>query len=268
MARIRTIKPEFFRHEGLFDLEERTGLPMRLAFAGLWTQADREGRFKWRPRTIKSQVLPFDAVDFATMLDALAQAGFVQKYQVDGEQYGVITSWSKHQAINHRESQSEIPPPETSSTCAPHVDDASGTRQTRVDDTCPESTGHARAEGKGREGKGRERNGLTHTHTARGVQFPAGWDEHQPFLDAWSSWCQHHVERFQPLTGPQQQMQVTDLSRQVFGPEQAAEWIRAAVAGGWRKIGKPWDRAGPPERAATGRKTLAEMLPPIEDGSG
>ena len=57
MARIRTIKPEFFRHEALFEAEHRAGLPLRLAFAGLWTAADREGRFKWRPRQLKLDVL-------------------------------------------------------------------------------------------------------------------------------------------------------------------------------------------------------------------
>ena len=48
MARIRTIKPEFFRHEALYEAEHETGLPLRVAYAGLWTAADREGRFQWK----------------------------------------------------------------------------------------------------------------------------------------------------------------------------------------------------------------------------
>jgi hypothetical protein len=39
MARIRTIKPEFFRHGGLFDAEIETGLPLRVAFAGFGAPA-------------------------------------------------------------------------------------------------------------------------------------------------------------------------------------------------------------------------------------
>jgi hypothetical protein len=46
MGRIRTIKPEFFSHEALFDGERETGLPLRLAFIGLLCQCDREGRFR------------------------------------------------------------------------------------------------------------------------------------------------------------------------------------------------------------------------------
>ena len=33
MARIRTIKPDFFRHYDLYQAEKETGLPVRLAFA-------------------------------------------------------------------------------------------------------------------------------------------------------------------------------------------------------------------------------------------
>jgi hypothetical protein len=88
MGRIRTIKPEFFTHEELFDLEEREGLPVRLAFIGLWTICDREGRFKWRPRSIKAQILPYDNVDFSRVLDALATRGFVVRYASDGEGKG------------------------------------------------------------------------------------------------------------------------------------------------------------------------------------
>jgi hypothetical protein len=43
--RIRTVKPEFFKHEKLFDLEKETGLPIRLAWVGLFAISDREGRF-------------------------------------------------------------------------------------------------------------------------------------------------------------------------------------------------------------------------------
>jgi hypothetical protein len=68
MARIRTIKPEFFRHADLYEAEKETGLPLRLAFAGLWTAADREGRFKWRPRELKLDCLPHDEVDFHACL--------------------------------------------------------------------------------------------------------------------------------------------------------------------------------------------------------
>ena len=136
MSRIRTIKPEFFRHEGLFDAEIETGLPLRVAFAGLWTAADREGRFRWRPRQLKLDVMPFDQVDFGTVLDALVEHGFVARYTSgDGVDLGFIPSWAKHQVINNRESSSVLPAPpddHASATRAPRVSHACATRQPRV----------------------------------------------------------------------------------------------------------------------------------------
>lgn len=139
MARIRTIKPAFFKHEELFDAEQASGLPLRLAFAGLWGQCDRDGRFAWRPRALKSDILPFDTVDFAAVLNALAERGFVIKYEAGGETFGHIPTWGKHQHINLREPASNIP--------EPPKDDA------RTVENIP-----ARVEGKGREqeGEGKE----------------------------------------------------------------------------------------------------------------
>ena len=51
--RIRSVLPEFFSHEDLYDLELASGLPVRLAYAGLWTWTDRRGVFEWRPRRLK-----------------------------------------------------------------------------------------------------------------------------------------------------------------------------------------------------------------------
>jgi len=144
--RIRTIKPEFFTHEDLFDLESETGLPIRVAFAGLWCAADREGRFKWEPRRLGVQILPYDQCDFSRVLDALTTRGFVCRYASGTSTFGVIPSFLDHQVINNREKDSELPEP------LEYLDpDASVTREPRVD--------HAgKAEGKGREGKGKEGN--------------------------------------------------------------------------------------------------------------
>ena len=145
--RIRTIKPEFFTHEGLFEAEQETKLPIRIAFAGLWCVADREGRFKWEPRRIGVQILPYDAIDFSRVLHALTTRGFIVKYRVNDAWFGFIPSFSKHQVINNRESDSVLPGFEENTAITEEID-ASGTREARED--------HA---GQG-EGKGRERKGI------------------------------------------------------------------------------------------------------------
>lgn len=150
MGRIRTVKPEFFTHGDLYDAEVEFNLPLRIAFAGMWCQADREGRFKWKPRELKTQVLPYDLCDFSRVLDALATRGFIVKYEYEGQQFGMIPSWTTHQFINNREQQSNLPNPTI------FIDiDASPTRDERVDHV---KTTRVVKEGKGREGDGRVKN--------------------------------------------------------------------------------------------------------------
>lgn len=110
MGRIRTIKPAFFKHEELFEAEKASSLPLRVAFSGLWTVADRDGRFAWKPRALKTDVLPYDDVDFVFVLEALVKFGFVVKYTIGGREFGYIPSFGEHQVVNPRESKSVIPP--------------------------------------------------------------------------------------------------------------------------------------------------------------
>ena len=131
MARIRTVKPELFLHESLFDAEVETGLPLRLAFIGLFCQCDREGRFRWEPRRLKAQILPYEETDFSRVLDALKTRGFVRKYKHDGREYGDIPSWNKHQSVNNRERKSEMP-----KFVASDELETTSTRQRRDNDAC------------------------------------------------------------------------------------------------------------------------------------
>lgn len=109
MARIRTIKPEFFRHEGLQDLEQdNPGSYVMLVFAGLWGHCDKLGRFEWKPRTLKLDILPFLSFDMATTMGLLLGAGFLRKYVAeDGREYGEVNSFEKHQRINGKEAQED-----------------------------------------------------------------------------------------------------------------------------------------------------------------
>jgi hypothetical protein len=154
MARIRTVKPDLFKHEDLFDLEMATGLPLRLAFIGMFTVCDREGRFVWRPRTLKTDVLPHDSLDFSRVLDALASCGFIRKYTVDGVEYGVIPSFGRHQVINNKESRSGLPEPDENS-----FESVSYIPDQRVDHATRTRINLTQGEGKGKEGKGREEEG-------------------------------------------------------------------------------------------------------------
>ena len=134
MARIRTIKPEFFTSEDIVELD-----PMaRLLYIALWCEADKEGRLVWKPKTFKMRYFPADDCDIDALADALVTRGLVCLY---GESLAFIPSFKDHQHINPREKDSVLPNPS----------DASSTRRNAS------VTVKARAGRKeGKEGKGKE----------------------------------------------------------------------------------------------------------------
>lgn len=93
MARTRNIKPGFFKSEQLADCDPLA----RILFAGLWTQADREGILEDRPRRIKSECLPYDDCDVDELLEQLSCRGFIVRYGVDGAKYISIPTFGSHQ---------------------------------------------------------------------------------------------------------------------------------------------------------------------------
>jgi hypothetical protein len=107
VARIRTIKPQFFTDDELAELPAIT----RLFFIGLWTQADVAGRMACRPKRLKAEILPYDDCDVDEILDGLEGAGFVTRYEVDGSGYLWIPTFRKHQRITGKEAEtpSEFP---------------------------------------------------------------------------------------------------------------------------------------------------------------
>lgn len=130
MARIRTVKPEFFTSESVLSVSPLA----RLFFIGLWCEADREGRLKWKPKTLKFRYLPSDSVNIEKLCGELEAEKMIVTYSVDDIDYCEIPGFRSHQVINNREKESELPSRDN---------DASTTRES------------GRKEGKeGKEGKG------------------------------------------------------------------------------------------------------------------
>lgn len=121
-TRIRTVKPELFRHEELFEAERTSGLPIRVSFIGLFCVCDRQGRFRWKPKRLKLDILPYDVINFEEILDVLLRYGFIMRYQVDSEVYGYVPNFHRHQVINAREAASRLPGPERATADDGHTD--------------------------------------------------------------------------------------------------------------------------------------------------
>lgn len=133
MARIRTIKPDFFTDAKITSLTPLA----RLFYVSLWCEADREGRFEWDPETLKTRYVPRDKCDVGKLADELTAKGRLKFYKVGDKVFCWLPTFAKNQVINNREAPSSIPA---------YTDDACVSRESGV-------KAEGRKEGKGKEGK-------------------------------------------------------------------------------------------------------------------
>jgi len=76
MARIRTIKPEFWVDDVIVELTYEA----RLLFIGLWNFADDEGYIEDKPKRIKMQIFPAESGGVEDSLSALVLRGRLHEY--------------------------------------------------------------------------------------------------------------------------------------------------------------------------------------------
>lgn len=129
MARIRTIKPDFWTDEKLTECS----LTARLLFIGTWNFADDNGNLDRSSKQIKARIFPIDNIDCEPLIQELIAQGLLIEYSINDKKYLHIQGFAKHQVINRPSKPS-----------------------------CPEykyslnTQGVLNTEGKGREGKGEE----------------------------------------------------------------------------------------------------------------
>ena len=133
MGRIRTVKPEFWRHEELSKLPEAT----HLLAASLLNYADDEGYFNANYGLIKSECSPLrdPSVSIHDSITMLCRIGFIRVGQaVDTRRYGHVLTFLDHQRIN-RPTKSKIAKLsitwEESPTIHPELTDCSPTDHSR-----------------------------------------------------------------------------------------------------------------------------------------
>jgi hypothetical protein len=145
MARIRTVKPEFWTDEKIVECS----ISARLLFVGLFNFADDRGCLERSPKRIKMQVFPADTIDCEPLLNELIAHGLLTEYSVNGSQYLLINGFLKHQRIN-RPSKTNIPLPPGITECS--VPGGGGVSESSLS-TQGTLTEDSLTEGKGREGK-------------------------------------------------------------------------------------------------------------------
>lgn len=235
MARIRTIKPEFWTSEQVTECS----LSARLLFIGMWNFADDGGNLAASVKTAKMQIFPADNIDIAPLVHELLSVGLLVEYHVNGRNYWHITGW-KHQQIN-RPSPLKHPQFNEHSVSA-HVSLSEHSLEER---------------------KGRERKGKDISSSLRSDDMPR-----EPSALAILSEClsmqtakdliAHRQKLRKPLTARAAKLLAKDFV--AYGkPEEAAEMM---IKNGWQGFHPTWvanqtARAGPP---ANGRGGMASLL--------
>lgn len=138
MARIRTIKPEFWTSEQVLECSPIA----RLLFIGLWNFCDDAGNHVDSERTIKAEVFPADDIsssDVRRLLDELSSNGLIRYYTHENKGFLHVTGW-RHQKIDRPTYKHP-----------PYSGEDSEPVRRAFDDQSP-------PEGKGREGKGKIKN--------------------------------------------------------------------------------------------------------------
>lgn len=147
MARIRTVKPEFWTDEKVVECS----IPARLLFIGLFNFANDMGCLERSPKRLKMQIFPADALDCEPLIQELITHGLLTEYSVNDVCYLQIKGFLKHQKIN-RPSASKIPlPPEFTESKAGKEEKRAPNQGGLSEDSVNPHGGLT--DGKGREGK-------------------------------------------------------------------------------------------------------------------
>ncbi|MBX3501785.1 MAG: hypothetical protein KF889_20270 [Alphaproteobacteria bacterium] len=101
MSHIRLLSPDFWTWEAVIDCTPMS----RLLFLGLQNFADDFGVLPLRPRTLRLQIFPGDALDdeaVRVLIEELAARGLVRRYTVEDVEYLSIVDWAVHQRVAKR----------------------------------------------------------------------------------------------------------------------------------------------------------------------
>jgi hypothetical protein len=204
MARIRTIKPEFWTDEKLSECS----LSARLLFIGLISFADDEGRMEYAPARLRMQVFPCGAVATKKLIEYIGELhehSLIRLYTVAGKEFLDIPNFLKHQRIN-RPTPSKIPPFSESSV-SPH--------------------GVVVSPPSGMEGNGTGKEGKKIAPAPPAIVVE-GLD-----AEAWERWRLYRIGIKKPL----RDVSIGDAQRELaaFGSDQAAV-VQQSIAAGYQGL--------------------------------
>lgn len=222
MARIRTIKPDFWTDEHIVELSAFA----RLLFIGLWNFADDDGRMEYSPKRIKMQIFPADPIDTTALFGELRREGLIEVYTVDGKEFLQVKNFAKHQKIDKR-AASKIPAPQ------------------QIPPPPPESPQLPPTEGNGMEGNKKN---------SKGAFAPPEWVPQ----DAWQAFLEMRAAKKKPMTTKACQIIVGKLDDfRKSGCDPGAVLLQS-VENCWQSVFELKDRSNANSRGHSGQPTKTD----------
>lgn len=93
MARIRSVHPALFTDEAFVGLSDAA----QIFLIGLWTEADDQGVFEWKPMTLRMRLRPTKDGPVETLLSELETAQCICVYEIEGRKLGAIRNFRRFQ---------------------------------------------------------------------------------------------------------------------------------------------------------------------------
>lgn len=242
--RIRTIKPEFFRHERLALLSTKA----RLLFVGLWCIADAEGRLEDRPQRIRIEIFPYETDGIETELEQLCSAGFIARYSAQGAEFIEVTAFKKHQRITGKEAKyvSKIPPRDV-----PGIGGETPEKQQAIPRCVTGAQERKKEEGEKKPKNPRFAPGEFDHLLSRSMR------ESPEFLQTWHTWLESRHSRKKRVSEYAAKAQIKTMH--TAGVPAGIAMMQKSIAGDYQGI-FPDKLAAPPARPAGDAPTFADLL--------
>lgn len=240
MARIRTIKPEFWTSEQVMECSPLA----RLLFIGIWNFCDDGGNHPDAEKTLKALIFPGDDIDSSSvrrLLDELSECGLLTFYEFAGKRYLHVNGW-RHQKIDR---------PTFKHPIFVETTDESGPEEHVVDE---HSTSDQRGLTPGREGEGKGKGkSIEPPLPPEGEAAAAAGEQDKPqrkrkepaqafdplaakptnvSAETWARWVQHRKEIRKPLTPTSCGQQAAQLAT-CQNPDAV---IAKSIASGWQGL--------------------------------
>ena len=260
MARLRTIKPEFFTSEQIVECSTNA----RLQFLGILCFSDDGGIHPASVKRLKMEVWPGDQVsekDVTKYMAELIRVGLVGEFESsEGDMYWWVTGWSRHQRIDKPTLRFPGPFDEGSKIIRLGIDDGSTSPRPGMERSGEERNGE---EKKGKDQDGRKRPAFvkpTLEEVAAYCQERGNQVSPEQFIDRYEAngwmvgkapmkdwraclrnWERNHFDRTEqscrPLFSPRPQSH-PPYADELFAEQRAEDARKAAAAAAEREGGQ------------------------------